>query len=128
FGEALRPEFKAYQEQVVRNASHLAQKLVEHGLRIVSGGTDNHLMMVDVRPANLTGKEAEAVLGKVHITANKNMIPFDPAKPNVTSGIRFGSPAVTSRGMREAETEHIAAWIAQALYEAGDQGVLAEIR
>lgn len=128
FAEALRPEFKEYQTQVVRNATRLADKLTEHGLRIVSGGTDNHLMMVDVRPANLTGKEAEAVLGKVHITANKNMIPFDPAKPMVTSGVRLGSPAVTSRGMREAEMDYIAEWITQSLYNATDEGVLAEIK
>lgn len=128
FREALRPEFKEYQAQVLRNATRLAEKLTEQGLRIVSGGTDNHLMMVDVRPANLTGKEAEAVLGKVHITVNKNMIPFDPAKPMTTSGVRIGSPAVTSRGMREAEMDFIAAWVAQSLYNAHDEGTLAEIK
>ncbi len=127
FGEALRPEFQEYQAQLVRNATRLAEKLAANGLRIVSGGTDNHLMMVDVRPANLTGKEAEAVLGQVHITTNKNMIPFDPAKPTVTSGIRLGSPAVTSRGMREAEMDYIADWVSQSLFNAKDESLLAEV-
>ncbi|MBA3534436.1 MAG: serine hydroxymethyltransferase [Ardenticatenales bacterium] len=127
FGEALQPSFKAYQEQILRNAQRLASRLQEHGLRIVSGGTDNHLMLVDTRSASITGKVAEAVLGKVHITVNKNMIPFDPASPFVTSGVRLGTPAVTSRGMMEAEMEHIAAWVAQVLFNHEDEEKLAEI-
>ena len=93
FKEALTPEFKAYQEQVVKNAKVLADTLIERGLRIVSGGTESHLMLVDLRPKNLTGKEAEAILGAAHMTCNKNGIPNDPQKPMVTSGIRLGTPA-----------------------------------
>ena len=102
-GEALKPEFKAYQEQVVKNAQALAQAVQAGGLDLVSGGTDNHLMLVDLRPARLTGKEMERRLDEVFITANKNAIPNDPEKPSVTSGIRLGTPAVTSRGFREEE-------------------------
>ena len=102
-GEALKPEFKAYQEQVVKNAQALAQAVQAGGLDLVSGGTDNHLMLVDLRPAHLTGKEMERRLDEVFITANKNAIPNDPEKPSVTSGIRLGTPAVTSRGFREEE-------------------------
>ncbi|MGB0388859.1 MAG: serine hydroxymethyltransferase [Ardenticatenaceae bacterium] len=127
FAEALRPEFKIYQQQTLDNAQRLAQQLQTGGLRIVSGGTDNHLMLVDVRSANLTGKKAEKILGKVHITANKNMIPFDPASPFVTSGVRLGTPAVTSRGMKEDEMDQIAKWIAQVLFNHKDQDMLAEI-
>ncbi len=127
FREALLPEFKVYQQQVINNAQRLASELQKHGLRIVSGGTDNHLMLVDVRSANLTGKVAEKVLGKVHITVNKNMIPFDPASPFVTSGVRLGTPAVTSRGMMEDEMNHVANWIAQTLFNSNDEDKLAEI-
>ena len=127
FKEALQPEFKMYQQQILDNAQRLASQLQDHGLRIVSGGTDNHLMLVDVRSANLTGKVAEKVLGKVHITVNKNMIPFDPASPFVTSGVRLGTPAVTSRGMKEEEMDHIANWIAQTLFNSNDEDKLAEI-
>ena len=102
-GEALKPEFKAYQEQVVKNAQALAQAVQAGGLDLVSGGTDNHLMLVDLRPARLTGKEMERRLDEVFITANKNAIPNDPEKPSITSGIRLGTPAVTSRGFREEE-------------------------
>ena len=102
-GEALKPEFKAYQEQVVKNAQALAQAVQAGGLDLVSGGTDNHLMLVDLRPARLTGKEMEQRLDEVFITANKNAIPNDPEKPSITSGIRLGTPAVTSRGFREEE-------------------------
>ena len=102
-GEALKPEFKAYQEQVVKNAQTLAQAVQAGGLDLVSGGTDNHLMLVDLRPARLTGKEMERRLDEVFITANKNAIPNDPEKPSITSGIRLGTPAVTSRGFREEE-------------------------
>ena len=102
-GEALKPEFKTYQQQIVKNAAVLAQSIMEGGLDLVSGGTDNHLMLVDLRPAHLTGKEMEHRLDEVYITVNKNAIPNDPEKPFVTSGIRVGTPAVTSRGFREEE-------------------------
>lgn len=108
FKEALSPEFKAYQEQVVKNASVLAQSLVDRGFKLVSGGTDNHLLLVDLRNRNLTGKEAEHRLDEIGITVNKNAIPFDPEKPSVTSGIRIGTPAVTTRGFKEDEMVAIA--------------------
>jgi glycine hydroxymethyltransferase len=127
FGEALRPEFHAYQQQVIRNAQRLADRLQARDLRVVSGGTDNHLMLVDVRSANTTGKVGEAVLGKVHVTVNKNMIPFDPASPFVTSGVRLGTPAVTSRGMMEEEMDQIGDWVAQVLFNHEDEDMLAEI-
>ncbi len=127
FGEALRPEFHAYQQQVIRNAQRLADRLQARDLRVVSGGTDNHLMLVDVRSANTTGKVGEAVLGKVHVTVNKNMIPFDPASPFVTSGVRLGTPAVTSRGMMEEEMDQIGDWVAQVLFSHEDEEMLAEI-
>ena len=110
-GEALKPEFKAYQEQVVENAAALAEALKEEGFNLVSGGTDNHLMLLDLRSMNITGKELEHNLDEVHITANKNTIPNDPQSPFVTSGIRLGTPAVTSRGFKEAEMKQIAHWI-----------------
>ncbi len=128
FGEALRPEFKVYQQQLLNNAQRLAEQIQGRGLRIVSGGTDNHLMMVDVRAAGITGKVAEAALGKVHITVNKNMIPFDPESPFVTSGIRLGTPAATSRGMMEPEMDQIAAWITETLFDHENEDKLAEIR
>jgi glycine hydroxymethyltransferase len=115
FGEALKPEFKAYQQQVKDNAQTLAQTLVDAGLAIVSGGTENHLMLVDLRPKKLTGKAAEAALGRAHITCNKNGIPFDPEKPFVTSGIRLGSPAATSRGFGTAEFKQVGGLIVEVL-------------
>lgn len=108
FGEALQPEFKAYQTNIVENAKALAQALTERGFRLVSGGTDNHVMLVDVRTKELTGKEAESILHEVGITVNKNTIPFDPASPFVTSGIRLGTPAATSRGMNVDAMKRIA--------------------
>ncbi len=111
FGEALTDEFKCYQQQIVKNASALSQELTSLGFRIVSGGTDNHLMLVDLRPFDLTGKEMEKRMDDVHITANKNTIPNDPQSPFVTSGIRLGTPAVTSRGFKEEEMKLIAHWI-----------------
>ena len=111
FGEALKPEFKAYGEQVVKNAAALADALVKEGFRLVSGGTDNHLMLVDVRNFHITGKEFEHRLDEVRITVNKNAIPNDPEKPFVTSGIRVGTPAVTSRGFKEPEMVKIAKWM-----------------
>ena len=111
FGEALQPEFKTYAQQVVKNAKVLAEELVKEGFRLVSGGTDNHLMLVDVRNFNITGKEFERRLDEVQITVNKNAIPNDPEKPFVTSGIRVGTPAVTSRGFKEPEMVKIAHWL-----------------
>jgi glycine hydroxymethyltransferase len=115
FKEALSPEFKIYQQQVVKNADALAKALVARGLRIVSGRTESHVMLVDLRPKKLTGKEAEAILGSAHITCNKNGIPNDPEKPMVTSGIRLGSPAMTTRGFREAEAVKVGNLIADVL-------------
>lgn len=115
FGEALKPEFKEYQKNIVLNAKTLAESLTKKGFRLVSGGTDNHLILVDVRPKGLTGKEAEHILDEVGITVNKNTIPYDPASPNVTSGIRIGTPAVTTRGMNTQAMERIAEAIDLAL-------------
>jgi len=128
FGEALRPEFKAYQRQIVDNAQALAEGLTKAGLRLVSGGTDNHLMLVDLRPKKLTGKIGEETLGKAGITVNKNMIPWDPEKPMTTSGIRVGTPALTSRGMGTGEMTRIAALIGRALDAPADEGALAKVR
>ncbi len=128
FKEALSPEFKAYQRQIVANAKALAEALQRAGLRLTSGGTDNHLMLVDLRPKQLTGKVAEGVLDKAGITVNKNMIPFDPEKPMTTSGIRVGTPAITTRGMREAEMVVVGRLIGEALDAAQDDAALARIR
>ena len=113
FGEALKPEFKAYAEQIVKNAKVLAEELVKEGFRLVSGGTDNHLCLVDVRNFHITGKEFERRLDEVQITVNKNAIPNDPETPFVTSGVRVGTPAVTSRGFKEPEMVQIAHWMGQ---------------
>ena len=115
FGEALRPEFKTYQQAVVDNARALAATLVEQGLAIVTGGTDSHLMLVDLRPKRVTGKAAEASLERAHMTANKNAIPFDPEKPAITSGVRLGSPAGTTRGFGVAEFQQIGQMIGEVL-------------
>lgn len=112
FGEALTPEFKAYQEQIVKNASVLCESLIKNGFKIVSGGTDNHLMLLNLTNKGITGKELESRLDEVHITVNKNTIPNEPLSPFVTSGLRLGTPAVTTRGFKEAEMEQIAKWIA----------------
>ena len=111
FGEALTDEFKAYQQQIVKNASVLASALLDRGFDLVSGGTDNHLMLLDLRSRGLTGRELEHRLDEVHITANKNAIPNDPLSHNITSGVRLGTPAVTTRGFREPEMERIADFI-----------------
>jgi glycine hydroxymethyltransferase len=108
FGEALKPEFKAYQHSIIENARVLADGLLAEGFDLVSGGTDNHLMLVDLRPMSITGKEFEARLDSVHITVNKNAIPNDPEKPFVTSGVRVGTPAVTSRGLGTEDMKTIA--------------------
>ncbi len=129
FKEALTPEFREYQEQVVANARVLSRVLSEErGLRIVSGRTESHVFLVDLRSKNITGKEAEAVLGKAHITVNKNSIPNDPQKPMVTSGIRIGSPAMTTRGFTEIEAEQVAHLIADVLEAPNDEAVLARVR
>jgi len=127
FKEALSDEFVEYQRQVVANAKRLSETLANKGLRIVSGGTDNHLMLVDLRPIRLTGKEAETVLDNVGITANKNTIPFDPEKPMVTSGIRIGTPALTTRGMKEPEMEMIGELIYDALIHKDESSHLNQV-
>lgn len=126
FGEALRPEFKQYQHQVALNAKALAAALKAKGYRLVAGGTDSHVMCIDLRSKGLTGKAAEAALDKAGITANKNTIPFDPEKPFVTSGLRIGTPAVTTRGMKEADMEQVAAFIDEAISHHADETYLAE--
>ncbi len=128
FGEALRPEFKEYQRRILENAQVLAEGLVRSGLRLVSGGTDNHLMLVDLRPKRLTGKVAEEALGKAGITVNKNMIPWDPEKPMTTSGIRIGTPALTTRGMGAREMTLVAALIGRVLDDPGNDAALTRIR
>jgi len=129
FGEALKPEFKEYAKQVVKNAQVLAEELVKGGFRLVSGGTDNHLMLIDVRNFHITGKEFERRLDEVQITTNKNAIPNDPEKPFVTSGIRVGTPAVTSRGFKEPEMVQIARWLTEIAtdFEANKDRVRAEV-
>jgi glycine hydroxymethyltransferase len=128
FKEAMEPSFKDYQTQIVKNAAALASHLADAGFRLVSGGTDNHLMLVDVFSKGLTGKVAEAALGKAGITVNKNAIPFDQNPPMVASGIRIGTPAITSRGMREPEMAAIAGLIARALAAADDDAALSAVR
>ena len=129
FGEAMTEEFKAYQKQILANAKTLCEALKEEGFRIVSGDTDNHLMLIDLRPFNVTGKEFEHRLDEVHITVNKNAIPNDPEKPFVTSGIRVGTPAVTSRGFKEPEMRMIAKWLKDVAvdFEANKDRVTAEV-
>jgi glycine hydroxymethyltransferase len=128
FQEALTPEFKAYQEQVVKNAAVLAETLTQRGLRIVSGRTESHVMLVDLRPKGLTGKEAEALLGRAHMTCNKNGIPNDPQKPMVTSGIRLGSPAMTTRGFKEEQSRLVANLIADVLEAPNDEAVIERVK
>ena len=127
-GEALKPEFKEYGKQVIKNAEVLAKTLMERGLRIVSGGTQSHVMLVDLRPMNLTGKAAEALLGAAHITVNKNAIHNDPQTHFVTSGIRLGTPAMTTRGFKEEETRKVANLIADLLSAPEDAQVLERVR
>ncbi|MCK5802290.1 MAG: serine hydroxymethyltransferase [Lentisphaeria bacterium] len=125
--EAMQPEFKIYQQQVVTNAKSLASALVDNGFRIVSGGTDNHLMLVDMRPKGVTGKAAATALDIADITVNKNLIPFDPESPFVTSGIRVGTPAITTRGMKESEMTRIAEWIARVVENIGDEEIAGQV-
>lgn len=128
FKEALSPQYKEYQSQVVKNAKAMAEELVAGGLRIVSGGTDNHLMLVDLRAKGVTGKLAEEVLEKAGITCNKNAIPNDPEKPFVTSGVRLGTPAITTRGMKESEARQIARMIVKVLENVNDDAKIAEVK
>ncbi len=128
FKEALSPEFKEYQKQVVKNAKAMADALVKGGLRIVSGGTDNHLMLVDLRAKGVTGKQAEESLEKAGITCNKNAIPNDPEKPFITSGVRLGTPAITARGMKEDEAVKIAEMIIKVLENINDDEKIAEVK
>jgi glycine hydroxymethyltransferase len=128
FGEALKDSFKLYAEQIIKNSSALADKLKEFEFNIVSGGTDNHLMLIDLANKNITGKQAEIALGKAGITVNKNMIPFDTRSPFVTSGIRIGTPAVTTRGMKENEMKRIGEFINKALVNLENESVLSAIK
>ena len=128
FVEALKPDVKVYIEQVVKNAQALAETLVAGGLRLVSGGTDNHLLLVDLTPMNLTGNVAEEALERAGVTCNKNAIPFDPKPPAVTSGVRLGTPALTTRGMKEAEMKTIGNWMADILSDVDNEDLTASIR
>ena len=128
FKEALEPGFKAYQQQVVKNARAMAKVIMDRGYRIVSGGTDNHLMLIDMIGKGVTGKAAEEALGRAHITVNKNAVPNDPQKPFVTSGLRIGTPAVTTRGYKEPECVALANWICDVLDNPKDEGVIAGVR
>jgi glycine hydroxymethyltransferase len=128
FKEAMSKEFKVYQEQVIDNAQVMVKVLKSRGLRIVSGRTESHVFLVDLQAKNITGKEAEAALGRAHITVNKNSIPNDPQKPFVTSGIRVGTPAMTTRGFTEIEAEQVAHLIADVLEHPADEAALARVR
>ncbi|MEK6747866.1 MAG: serine hydroxymethyltransferase [Pseudomonadota bacterium] len=128
FKEALQPEFKDYQRQVVKNARAMVARLMEYGFKIVSGGTDNHLLLLDLRDKSLTGKDAEAVLGRANLTVNKNAVPNDPQSPFVTSGLRIGTPAATTRGFKEAEMRQIADWICRLLEEPGSDVAINTIK
>lgn len=128
FKEALEPEFKTYQEQVLKNARALAKVIMSRGYKIVSGGTDDHLMLIDLIEKNITGKDAEAALGQAYITTNKNSVPNDPQTPFVTSGLRIGSPAVTTRGFKEKECEQVANWICDILDDLQNTTKIAQIK
>jgi glycine hydroxymethyltransferase len=128
FQEALQPDFKAYQQQVLANAHAMAGAFQRRGYRIVSGGTDNHLFLLDLADKSMNGKEADAALGQAHITVNKNAVPNDPRPPTVTSGIRIGSPASTTRGFKEAEMTQVAGWIADIIDASGAAAVIERVR
>ena len=128
FQEALQPQFQAYARQVVANARALAAALQARGFRIVSGGTDNHLFLLDLTTKSVTGKDADAALGRAHITVNKNAVPNDPRPPAVTSGLRIGTPAITTRGFKEPEMQRLANWIADVLDHVGDESVVERVR
>ena len=126
--EALQPEFTVYQQQVLANARAMSARLMQRGYRIVSGGTDNHLFLMDLSDREITGKEADAALGRANITVNKNAVPNDPRPPMVTSGLRIGTPASTTRGFREAEVETVAGWIADVLDANGGAEAVERVR
>ncbi|RWY98726.1 serine hydroxymethyltransferase [Escherichia coli] len=126
--EAMEPEFKTYQQQVAKNAKAMVEVFLERGYKVVSGGTDNHLFLVDLVDKNLTGKEADAALGRANITVNKNSVPNDPKSPFVTSGIRVGTPAITRRGFKEAEAKELAGWMCDVLDSINDEAVIARIK
>ena len=128
FKEALLPEFQAYQRQVLENSRAMAQVMMDRGYKIVSGGTDNHLFLVDLINKDITGKDAEAVLGAAHITVNKNAVPNDPRSPFVTSGIRIGTPAITTRGFKVPESRELAGWICDILDRVSDSAVVERVR
>lgn len=128
FGEDLNPEYITYCKQVIANAQAMAKAFIEKGYKIISGGTDNHLMLIDLRNKNISGKKAEALLGEAHITVNKNMVPFDDKSPFVTSGIRIGTPAITTRGMKEADMVRIVEWIDRLVMAPDDEAVKAAVR
>jgi len=126
--EALEPEFKIYQQQVISNAQSMADSFIQRGYKIVSGGTDNHLFLVDLIDKNITGKDADAALGRAYITVNKNTVPNDPRSPFVTSGLRIGTPASTTRGFGEIEIRQVADWICDVLDQMGDESVVDNVR
>jgi glycine hydroxymethyltransferase len=128
FKEALEPTFKAYQQQVVKNAQAMAKTMIARGYKIVSGGTENHLFLVDLIGRDVTGKDAEEALGQAHITVNKNAVPEDPRSPFITSGLRLGTPAVTTRGYTEKDCTDLATWICDVLDAPADAAVIARVR
>jgi glycine hydroxymethyltransferase len=128
FKEAMTPEFKTYQQQVVKNAQAMAEVFMKRGFDVVSGGTDNHLMLVSLIPKGITGKAADAALGRAHITVNKNAVPNDPQSPFVTSGIRVGTPAPTSRGFKEDEVRQVAEWMCDVMDNLEDESVIDAVR
>jgi glycine hydroxymethyltransferase len=126
--EAMEPEFKVYQQQVAKNAKAMVEVFLSRGYKVVSGGTENHLFLLDLVDKNLTGKEADAALGRANITVNKNSVPNDPKSPFVTSGIRIGSPAVTRRGFKEAEVKELAGWMCDVLDNINDEAVIESVK
>src|SRR5690606_5632715 len=128
FKEAMQPEFRQYQEQILGNARTMAQVFMDRGIKVVSGGTDNHLFLVDLIDRGITGKDVDAALGRAHITVNKNAVPNDPQTPFVTSGIRVGTPSVTTRGFREAECADVAGWMCDIIDNLGNESVVDEVR
>jgi glycine hydroxymethyltransferase len=128
FLEALQPEFKTYSAQVIANARAMAKVLQQRGYKIVSGGTDNHLFLLDLIDKNITGKDADAALGRAHMTVNKNAVPNDPRPPSISSGLRIGTPAVTTRGFKEPEVQQLSNWIADVLDHMGDEPALQRTR
>jgi len=128
FKEALEPEFKVYQQQVVANAKAMVKVMQERGYKIVSGGTDNHLFLLDLIDKDITGKDADAALGSANITVNKNSVPNDPRSPFVTSGLRIGSPAITRRGFKEEQAQQVATWICDVLDNMGDESVIKRVQ